>query len=323
MKKKSWKICAGWILGMAAIITLSEGCRNSAKMDESPKTQKQEKTEEKTKADLKTLQKVNRMDLIAEEYQTVKEETKIYSEDGSNILEENSGVRYYDTYEDEDVNLWEDSGGDRTVSMGEYSYRKSADGAVCVIIYPHKEQREELEAWMLTGDKKKGLFQISKEEKEEVLSNAYDQDDNIKVVTSIDLSKASEQEQREMGAENGEAEYEYIFEPESGMLQRVSVYYTPIDGEKILNAEKVYTYGEETKAAELLKEFESEEDREITCIIDPGTKEEEKYMAVVPAGIPVRIALNDGEKLWDDEDGKIAHESTDNEKDLKLYIMKE
>lgn len=113
MKKKGWKICAGWILGMAVIVTLSEGCRNSTKMDESPKTQKQEKTEEKTKADLKKLQKVNRMDYIAEEYQTVKEETKIYSEDGSNILEEYSGVRYYDTYEDEDVNLWEDSDGER------------------------------------------------------------------------------------------------------------------------------------------------------------------------------------------------------------------
>ena len=204
--------------------------------------------------------------------------------------------------------------------MGEYSYRKSVDGTVCVIIYPHKEQREELEAWMLTGDKKKGTFQISKEEKEEVLSNAYDQYGNIKVVTSIDLSKASEQEQREIGAENGEAEYEYIFEPESGMLQKVTVYYTPIDGEKILNAEKVYTYGEETKAAELLKEFESEEDREDTALLD-YTKKEEKYTAVVPAGIPVRIALNDGEKLWDDEDdGKMSHESKDNEKDSRtLY----
>lgn len=300
MKKQ---IYAGIILVIAAAMVLSAGCQSRETAEMEAKTEetgeKEEKTEEKKKVDLKKLEKANRLSVVAEEHRTVKETITLYDLDGNTVMKEARGELYYDTYDDKEVNLWIGQNEVSIALAGELGYQKQADETVNFVLYPRKEQRKVNEEKMISKENKSVLFQISKEGKEEIVSKGYNEEGDIKVTTSIDLSKTTEEIKKDIGADSGEAEYEYLVDPDTNLVQKITIYYTPIDGEQVVNTQITFAYGEETPVTEYMEQFESVTDKtkEITCIVLPETKEEEKYTAEIPDGFDVAAAVEEGEAV--------------------------
>lgn len=300
MKKQ---IYARIILVIAAAMVLSAGCQSRETAEMEAKTEetgeKEDKTEEKKKVDLKKLEKANRLSVVAEEYRTVKETITLYDLDGNTVMKEASGELYYDTYDDKEVNLWIGQNEVSIALAGELGYQKQADETVNFVLYPRKEQRKVNEEKMISKENKSVLFQISKEGKEEIVSKGYNEEGDIKVTTSIDLSKTTEEIKKDIGADSGEAEYEYLVDPDTNLVQKITIYYTPIDGEQVVNTQITFAYGEETPVTEYMEQFESVtgKTKEITCIVLPETKEEEKYTAEIPDGFDVAAAVEEGEAV--------------------------
>lgn len=296
MKKQMY---AGMIAVTAAAMVLSAGCQSRKTVETEVKTERIEETEKKKEVDLKKLEKANRMTVVAEEYKTVKETITLYDLDGITVMNDAGGELYYDTYDEKEVNLWVGQNGVNIALAGEFGYQKQEDGAVNFVLYPRKEQRKANAEEMISKENKSELFQISKEGKEEIVSKEYNEDGDIKVITSIDLSKTTEAIKNDIGADSGEAEYEYLFDSDTNLLQKITIYYTPIDGERVTNTQLTFAYGEETPVEEYMEQFKTEtgKTKEITCIVLPETKEEEKYSVEVPDGIAVTAAVEEGEAV--------------------------
>lgn len=296
MKKQMY---AGMIAVTAAAMVLSAGCQSRKTVETEVKTEGIAETEKKKEVDLKKLEKANRMTVVAEEYKTVKETITLYDLDGITVMNDAGGELYYDTYDEKEVNLWVGQNGVNIALAGEFGYQKQADGAVNFVLYPRKEQRKANAEEMISKENKSELFQISKEGKEEIVSKEYNEDGDIKVITSIDLSKTTEAIKNDIGADSGEAEYEYLFDSDTNLLQKITIYHTPIDGERVTNTQLTFAYGEETPVEEYMEQFKTEtgKTKEITCIVLPETKEEEKYSVEVPDGIAVTAAVEEGEAV--------------------------
>lgn len=290
---------AGMIAVTAAAMVLSVGCQSRKTAETEIKTEKVEETEKKKEVDLKKLEKANRMTVVAEEYKTVKETITLYDLDGTTVMNDAGGELYYETYDEREVNLWVGQNGVSIALAEDFGYQKKADGAVNFVLYPRKEQRKANAEEMISKENKSELFQISKEGKEEIISKEYNEEGDIKVITSIDLSKTTEEIKNDIGADSGEAEYEYLFDPDTNLLQKITIYYTPVDGERVTNTQLTFAYGEETPVEEYMEQFKTEtgKTKEITCIVLPGTKEEEKYSVEVPDGIAVTAAAEEGETV--------------------------
>lgn len=323
MMNRRKKLCTVFTAGLIMAAAAVSGCGKSEDIKDQTQEEKKEPAEKTEEVNVKELGKINRMDVVFNEKKTVKIEKTFYGTDGISVLPELSGTLYCDTYDGQEVNLWTDQNGESRMFLHGYEYGRDSDGGLGIKIYPLEKQRKENEDGLLMSENQNELFQISKKGKEEVTAAEYNEKGEIKVSTVIDLAKSDKETQESMGADSGEAEKEYIFDPDTKFLISAEIYYTPIDGKRLITSRFLYTYGEKSDIPEFMEPFEHKKMRKITCIAYPDTKSEEEYEASVPAGIDVMIAVSEDEKLYDDKEGEKIHKRAGNEADTEVYLKEE